>query len=209
MLLHWITILFFFIWNTCISLITPGDLFVEGYVIPWYSRQRTWTRGSVWGDRMKQRWRQSRWSPDLSHGQTAWSPDWPDQPDLSPAQPIWSADSSRPQLYFLTSFKQMNALNDRKREGVLESGRPKHKRYNQGKQDSDILERLLNDSKYTVQLTLVWDSNSIDHRNMAEQIWKQWRKLVKHDEIYLSTDYFGTRLIIFDNNMNTIGDHFL
>ncbi len=27
--------------------------------------------------------------------------------------------------------------------------------------------------------------------------------------IYLSTDYFGTRLIIFDNNMNTIGDHFL
>ncbi len=27
--------------------------------------------------------------------------------------------------------------------------------------------------------------------------------------IYLSTDYFGTRLIIFDNNMNTIGNHFL
>ena len=27
--------------------------------------------------------------------------------------------------------------------------------------------------------------------------------------MYLSTDYFGTRLIIFDNNMNTIGDHFL
>ncbi len=26
---------------------------------------------------------------------------------------------------------------------------------------------------------------------------------------YLSTDYFGTRLIIFDNNMNTIGNHFL
>ncbi len=25
--------------------------------------------------------------------------------------------------------------------------------------------------------------------------------------IYLSTDYFGTCLIIFDNNMNTIGDH--
>ncbi len=25
---------------------------------------------------------------------------------------------------------------------------------------------------------------------------------------YLSTDYFGTRLIIFDNNINTIGDHF-
>ncbi len=27
--------------------------------------------------------------------------------------------------------------------------------------------------------------------------------------MYLSTDYFGTRLIIFDNNMNTIGNHFL
>ncbi len=27
--------------------------------------------------------------------------------------------------------------------------------------------------------------------------------------IYLSKDYFGTRLIILDNNMNTIGNHFL
>ncbi len=26
---------------------------------------------------------------------------------------------------------------------------------------------------------------------------------------YLSTDYFGTRLVIFDNKMNTIGNHFL
>ena len=128
----------------------PGDLFVEGYVIPWYSRQRTWTSGSVWGDRMKQRWRQSRWSPDLS--QTAWSPDRPGQPDLSPAQPIWSADPSRHQHYFLTSLNRMNAWNDRKREGVLESGGPQHKRSNQGEQDSNILERLLNDSKYTVRV---------------------------------------------------------
>ncbi len=33
--------------------------------------------------------------------------------------------------------------------------------------------------------------------------------MIKLDKIYLSTDYFGTRLIIFDNNMNTIGNHFL
>ncbi len=34
-----------------------------------------------------------------------------------------------------------------------------------------------------------------------------WRAV--HKDKYLSTDYFGTCLIIFDNNMNTIGNHFL
>ena len=28
-------------------------------------------------------------------------------------------------------------------------------------------------------------------------------------DIYLSKDYFGTRLTKFDNNMNAIGNHFL
>ena len=34
-------------------------------------------------------------------------------------------------------------------------------------------------------------------------------KYTSHLHTYLSTDYFGTRLIIFDNNMNAIGNHFL
>ncbi len=39
-------------------------------------------------------------------------------------------------------------------------------------------------------------------------IWNVAKKEVEKD-IYLSTDYFGTRQIIFGNNMNTIGNHFL
>ncbi len=35
---------------------------------------------------------------------------------------------------------------------------------------------------------------------------KYW---IEIHNMYLSTDYFGTRLIIFGNNMNAIGNHFL